>query len=129
MTTGAKQSLSSTEAISVFIKGAVAQQKQGRYFSFVNSVKGRAKFLKELDHSLEKVIVKSKIKLALTESEWNESGYLFLGDGTFGKNIGSIKDTYDNASSEGGWLIISTIGAFGILRPEGRMDDELYIRL
>ena len=121
--------MNSTEAISTFIKGALSRQKHDRYLGFVNSAKGQTKFLKELDHSIEKVVDKSKVYKNITDSEWNESGYLFSSNGVFGKSVENIKAAYDSAIWDGGWLIINESGVFGILRPEGRMDDELYIRL
>ena len=121
--------MTNTEAISKFIKGSLAKQKHERYLGLISSQKGRIKFLKELDHSIDKVMDTAKFKESLTESEWNEIGYLYSSNGVFGKCVENIQVAYEGASWDGGWLIINEAGTAGILRPEGRMDDELYIRL
>lgn len=121
--------MNSTEAISNFIKGAVAKQKHERYLGFICSLKGQVKFLRELDHSIEKIMVKEKIKASISENEWSESGYLYSSNGVFGEEVENIKAAYEGAPWNGGWLIIDRNGKFGILRPEGKMDDELYVRI
>ena len=121
--------MNNVEALSNFIKGAVSKQKIARYLGFIGSPKGQVKFLKELDHSLEKVLTENKIKNNITEKEWSESGYLFSSNGVFGESVQNIKAAYEASQWDGGWLLIDSSGKFGILRSEGKMDDELYIRL
>ena len=118
-----------TNAIRNFIKGAFAKQKQERYLGFIMNPKGQVKFLKELDHTIEKVIDTTKVKPSITESEWNECGYLFSSNGVFGESVENIKAAYEEAPWDGGWLMIDRAGKFGIFRPEWKMDDEISIKL
>ena len=117
------------DALSKLLKGTLTKSKKERYLGFISSKKGRNKFLHELDHSIEKYFIDSKKILKLTDTEWNESGFLFTSSGEFGLSVKNLKAAYEKTPWDGGWLLVNNSGSFGVLRPEGRMDDEFYIKL
>ena len=121
--------MTETNALSTFLKGVLSKQKKERYLGFISNKKGQVKFLHDLDHSIEESIIESHKVAELTQQEWKESGYLFTSSGEFGKPVENLKTAYDSAPWEGGWLLINNSGSFGVLRPEGRIDDEIYIKL
>lgn len=116
-------------ALSVFLKGALVKEKQDRYLGFISSKKGREKFLRDLDHAIEGYIVASRKVSELKQQQWNENGYLFTSRGIFGEPVENLKAAYESASWDGGWLLVSHSGTIGVFRPEGRIDDEMYIEL
>lgn len=121
--------MDAVESITLFIQRVVAKEKQERYAGFVGNKKNRKKFLNTLDHALASEIDTSKSVKALSDKEWSNSGFLYSSDGTFGLELGSLKEGYDKASPYGGWLILSQSGRLAIFRPEGKIDDELYFKL
>ena len=112
-----------------FLRGCVAKQKRERYAALVNSKKGRKKFLSALDHDLERDIDQTKVIRRIPESEWPKSCTFYSSQGSFGILVASIQQAYENAPWYGGWLIVSASGMCGVYRPEGRIDNESYIKL
>jgi hypothetical protein len=121
--------MDAVESVTLFIQRVVAKEKRERYVGFVGSTKNRGKFLDTLDHALASEMDISKAVKAFSDNEWNNSGFLYSSDGTFGIELGSLKEGYDKASPYGGWLILSQSGLIAILRPEGKIDEELYFKL
>ncbi len=121
--------MESTEYLAKFIREAVIKTKRERYVGYLANKKGKAKFLATLDHDLERDIVTSKAVKELSEDEWSSSAVFFSSQGAYEVQSDTIKQAYDNAPWEGGWLILNEAGNYGVYRPEGRMDDELYIKL
>jgi len=115
--------------IYTFIKGAVQKHKQERYIGFLSSKKRQLKLLASLDHDLARDLNSNKEVDGLSESEWKSPCVLYSNQGAFGKLHVSIKRVYEELPWEGGWLIISECGEFGVYRPEGRIDDELFIKI
>ncbi len=123
------QNMESTEHLAKFIREAVCKPKRERYAGYLANKKGKLKFLAALDHDLEKDIKLSKSVKELSENDWSRSGVFYSSRGAYAIHSETIKQAYENAPWEGGWLILSKTGKYGIYRPEGRMDDELYIKL
>lgn len=117
------------EAVTKFINHAVVNHRRERYLGFISGAKSRHKFLDALDHLLASQLDESLAVGALSEAEWRQPGYLYSSDGIFGGEIGSLRDGYEHAPDEGGWLIVGQSASAAIFRPEGRIDDELYFRL
>ncbi len=121
--------MGAVEAVTLFIRGMVAKGKRDRYAGYVSATKSRRKFLDALDHALSSEIVPARVVATLSEKDWSQPGFLYASDGTFGMAVKSLRDGYDSASPYGGWLILSQSAGVAIFRPEGRVDDELYLRL
>lgn len=121
--------MNAVESVSLFIQRLVAKEKRDRYVEFVSKEKNREKFLRTLDHALVSEIYTSKAVKSIDEKKWNESGFLYSSDGTFGLELSSLREGYDKASPYGGWLLINQSGDVAIFRPEGKIDDELYFKL
>ncbi len=121
--------MEAVEAITLFIQGMVAKGKRDRYAGFVSATKNRRKFLDALDHALGSEIDPARVVATLSEKDWSQPGFLYASDGTFGMAVRSLKEGYDSASPYGGWLIFSQSAGVAIFRPEGKIDDELYLRL
>lgn len=109
--------------------GAVVSNKQQRILGFLNTPKGRTKFAKSLSHDLVKVLDKSKISSKPSESDLSQDGYLYCSNGVSSSTCDKLSNLYGKAPWEGGWLIVSKDGNLAIYRPEGRIDDELCIKL
>ncbi len=121
--------MQSTENLAKFIREVVIKTKRDRYAGYLANKKGKAKFLAALDHDLERDIETSKTVKELSENEWSRSAVFYSSQGAYGVQSKTIKQAYENAPWEGGWLILSETGNYCVYRPEGRMDDELYIKL
>ena len=119
--------MTNTEALCIFLQGAMSKQERDRYLELISSKKGQEKFLRDLDHSIESHIFESCKVEELTQQQWNQAGYLFTSRGVFGQPVEMLRTTYESAPWDGGWLLIGQSGIFGIFRPEGRIDDEIYI--
>jgi len=120
--------MDAVEAITLFIQRIGPKEKRERYTGFVSNKKNRKKFLDALDHDLVAEIDNSKAINKLDEKEWNQPGFLYSSNGTFGEEITSLKAGYDKASPYGGWLILSQSARIAVFRPEGKIDDELYFK-
>ncbi len=121
--------MEAVEAVTLFIQRVVAKEKRERYAGFVSAKKSRKKFLDALDHALASEIDTAKAVATLSEKDWSQAGFLYSSDGTFGMEVVSLKDAYEGASPYGGWLILSQSASVAIFRSEGKIDDELYLRL
>ncbi len=118
-----------SEGLESFIKRAVIKSKRDRYLGFLTSAKGRMKFAKSLDHDFETVLDESKFVQNLERSELDQPGDLFCSNGVTSNTSTSMYDLYGKAPWEGGWLLINKKGNIAIYRPEGRIDEELCVRL
>lgn len=118
-----------SEGLESFIKRSVIKSKRDRYLGFLASVKGQIKFAKSLDHDFEKVLDDSKFVQKIERNELEQPGDLFCSNGVTNNTAISMYDLYGKAPWEGGWLLINKEGNLAIYRPEGRIDDELCIRL
>ena len=112
-----------------FLKGCVAKHEQDRYSALVSKKKGQKKFLSALDHDLERDIDQTKVIDRFPETEWMKNCTFYSSQGSYGIPVATIRQAYDNAPWDGGWLIVSASGMCGVYRPEGRIDDEKYIKL
>ncbi len=118
-----------SKGLEVFIKKAVVKTKRERYLGFLKSTKGQIKFAKSLDHDLEKALDNSKYVSEIGRSELEQNGELFCSNGVTNNTDTSMYNLYGKAPWEGGWLLINKQGTLAIYRPEGRIDDELFIKL
>ncbi|MCU7920531.1 MAG: hypothetical protein KZQ95_19570 [Candidatus Thiodiazotropha sp. (ex Epidulcina cf. delphinae)] len=124
-----KKNMDISEGLESFIKRSVIKSKRDRYLGFLASVKGQIKFAKSLDHDFEKVLDDSKFVQKIERNELEQPGDLFCSNGVTNNTAISMYDLYGKAPWEGGWLLINKEGNLAIYRPEGRIDDELCIRL
>jgi hypothetical protein len=111
-----------------FIERAVVAARRERWAGFAAKQATHAKFLDGLDHALANVIDKSLAVANLTSADWAEPGWRYTSDGNFGGEVQTLREGYDTASPYGGWLLLSASGRLAILRPEGRQDDEVFLR-
>lgn len=117
------------DLIATFVKNVINKNKQNRYIGFLSTEKGHKKFLASLDHDLERDL-KDKLPIEkFSELEWAANCFLYSSGGEFNSPQVSFKTAYENAPWDGGWLLISDSGKRAIFRPEGRIDDELFIKL
>ena len=117
------------ETLTKFMRSIVTKQKRDRYAGYIVSEKGRKKFLASLDHDLEKDIEPKVIVQSLSDIQWNSPAVLFSSAGAINAEFSSLRYAYDEAPWEGGWLAISASGTYGVYRPEGKTDNEVFIKL
>ena len=60
--------MTTLEAAANFIAHAIHRTKRKRYLNFIHTEKGQAKFLRDLDHQIEKYVTTSKIIKKLPEN-------------------------------------------------------------
>ena len=118
-----------TEGLEHFINNALLKSKRDRILGFLVNEKNHKKFYSALDHDFEKCIDTKKIIKKLTESELNQVGNLYCSNGVTDNSETPMVNLYGKAPWEGGWLLINKTGTLGIYRPEGRIDDEIHIKL
>jgi hypothetical protein len=112
-----------------FINKALIKSKRERLVGFLSSAKGHVKFCKALSHDLEKYLDQAKFVSKFSESELEQPGDLYCSNGVTNDNEDLMVNLYGKAPWEGGWLLLNKLGTIAIYRPEGRIDDELYIKL
>jgi len=112
-----------------FINQAVVKSKRDRFIGFLSSSKGQTKFSKSLDHELVKYLNKSKFTSKFSQSELEQIGDIYCSNGVTNNSEDTMANLYGKAPWEGGWLLLNKSGSIAIYRPEGRTDDELYIKL
>lgn len=116
-------------SLAKFITAIVKKPRRGRYLSFLANEKRKKKLLASLDHDLERDIEPKVLAQSLSEEEWLSPAVLFSSTGALNIEFLSLREAYEEASWEGGWLIIGTSATYGIYRPEGWADRELAIKL
>jgi len=121
--------MNEVDALSVFLGGVISKPKRDRYLNLSSREKGKENFLLDLSHVLKRHLVRSCKVVGLSEHEWNDNGYLFTSEHEFGKQVDKLKMAYDAAPWSGGWLLINSSGSSGVLRSDGRIDDEIFLRL
>jgi len=117
------------EGLFFFLSSALVKSKRERFLGFLKNGKGQKKFARSLDHDLFKFLDKNLFVTKLSEKVLSQSGNLFCSNGINSNSESSMIDLYGKAPWEGGWLLISKSGKFAIYRPEGRIDDEIHIKL
>lgn len=123
------QNMNISKGLKAFLNKAVVNSKRYRYLDLIKSTKGQRKFAKSLDHDFENALDKSKIVDEIERSELEQNGQLFCSNGVTNNTDTSMYNLYGKAPWEGGWLLINKEGTLAIYRPEGRIDNELYIKL
>ncbi len=118
-----------TDGLKYFIGSALVKSKRERFIGFLSNAKSHKKFLASLDHDLEKLLDCSKIVFDISMIDMEEQGDLYCSNGVSNDSDSSMENLYDKAPWEGGWLLINKQGSSAIYRPEGRIDDEIYIKL
>ena len=112
-----------------FLREALIKNKRDRFLGFLSSTKGQMKFSKTLDHDFEKHLDSTKFVSNIPERELEQSGDLFSSNGVTNESNDSMANLYGKAPWEGGWLLLNKLGTVAIYRPEGKIDNELYIKL
>ena len=115
--------------LELFLSKALIKAKRERFLSFLGSDKGQIKFAKSLSHDLVKFIDPSKVVSKFSEIELKQEGNLYCSNGVTNDSIDTMINLYGKAPWEGGWLLVNKQGTMAIYRPEGKIDDELYIKL
>ncbi|MCU7829423.1 MAG: hypothetical protein KZQ85_10190 [Candidatus Thiodiazotropha sp. (ex Myrtea sp. 'scaly one' KF741663)] len=118
-----------SEGLEPFIKKAVIKSKRERYLGFIVSKKGQIKFARSLDHDFEKVLDDSKFINKIERNELEQLGDLYCSNGVTNDSPSSMYNLYGKAPWEGGWLLVNKAGTLAIYRPEGRIDNEICIKL
>ncbi len=118
-----------TDGLKYFVSSALVKSKRERFVGFLSNTKGHKKFLGSLDHDLEKLLDSSKIVSDISKIDMEQQGDLYCSNGVANNSDLSMVNLYDKAPWEGGWLLINKQGSLAIYRPEGRIDDEIYIKL
>ncbi len=112
-----------------FINRALVKNKRDRFRGYLASERGHRKFAHSLDHDLEKALDTSHFVAKLSDKELKQQGDLYCSNGVTNDCEASMFDLYGKAPWEGGWLLLNIEGTFAIYRPEGRIDDEIHIKL
>jgi hypothetical protein len=115
--------------LSDFLQSIVQKHRRDRYAGYLTTEKGKKKWLAALDHDFERAIDPRKVVKTLSEEEWSSAAVFFSSAGDFQVAYESTRKAYDNAPWEGGWLIVGSTGKFGVYRPEGGADGELFVKL
>ncbi|UCE90335.1 MAG: hypothetical protein JSW10_05845 [Pseudomonadota bacterium] len=95
----------------------------------MNNPKNHKKFSSSLDHDFFGYLDKSKFVPKLSESEMEQEGNLYCSNNVTNNSSDTMSNLYGKAPWEGGWLLINKGGTVGICRPEGKIDDEIFIKL
>ena len=118
-----------TDGLKFFINSALVNSKRERFIGFLSNTKSHKKFLVSLDHDLEKFLDGSKVVSNISKIDMEQQGDIYCSNGEANNTNSSMVTLYDEAPWEGGWLLINKQGSSTIYRPEGRVDDEIYIKL
>ncbi len=112
-----------------FISQALVKNRRDRFRGFLSSKKGHQKFASSLDHDLEKALDNSNFVAKLSDKELQQRGELYCSNGVTNDSEVLMVDLYGKAPWEGGWLLLNKDGTLAIYRPEGKIDDEIHIKL
>lgn len=112
-----------------FLKNALLKNRCDRILEFLASEKNHKKFSSTLSHDFLGFLDATKFITKLSDSEMNEVGDLYCANGVTSDSEASLVNLYGKAPWEGGWLLVNKKGTLGIYRPEGRIDDEIHIKL
>ena len=118
-----------SRGLELFLSEALIKSKRERFLNFLGSDKGQIKFAKSLSHDLEKFIEPTKVVSRFSGSELKQQGNLYCSNGVTNDSFDTMINLYGKAPWEGGWLLVNKQGTLAIYRPEGKIDDELYIKL
>lgn len=118
-----------SEGLKFFLSAALIKTKRDRFIGFLSNNKGHIKFARSLDHDLIKSLNTDLFVKKISENEMTEQGDLYCSNGVTNNSESSMVDLYGKAPWDGGWLLISKSGKIAIHRPEGRIDDEIHIKL
>ena len=129
MAVRATSTMNISKGLEYFISNALVKNKRDRFKGFLSSDKGHKKFARSLDHDFEKAIDKSTFVTSIDKKEMEQAGNLYCSNGVTNDSDTSMADLYGKAPWEGGWLLLNKEGTFAIYRPEGRIDDQIYIKL
>ncbi len=112
-------------ALQRFLKGALLQ-KHDRYLGFVAKPKSRSKFLRAIDHDLEREL-DGALRIANLPAGRPIKGFRFAPPDDFGSPVSDLRQLL--RSSEDSFLAVSEDGQYGILSPETYIDDRAVYRL
>ena len=118
-----------SEGLKFFLGTALIKAKRERFLGFLSNSKGHKKLASSLDHDLAKFLDTTLFVKKISEKEMTQLGDLYCSNGVTSNSESSMLDLYGKAPWDGGWLLISKSGKIAIHRPEGRIDDEIHIKL
>ena len=118
-----------SDGLRKFIDNAILKPKHERVTGFISNSKNHVKLARSLDHEFIKFLDKSNFRNSIDINSSNELGFLYCSNGVSSENETRIAELYGKAPWEGGWLIVNLTGDFAIYRPEGKIDDEVFIEL
>ena len=93
------------------------------------SPRGTKKFLASLSHDFVRALDRTYVVERVDDDALDQLGELYRSDGTTSTGAMSMRQLYDEAPWEGGWLLIGATGTIGVHRPEGWIDDEVWMRV
>ncbi|MDP7592126.1 MAG: hypothetical protein QF552_05400 [Litorilituus sp.] len=112
-----------------FINKAILKPKREHVLAFLANTKNHIKFARTLDHEFMNLLDKSNFKDSIDINSSNDLGFLYCSNGFSTETETRIGELYGQAPWEGGWLIVNLSGTFAIYRPDGKIDDEVFIEL
>lgn len=110
-----------------FIDKAIVNSKRNRVLGFTSSPKKFHKFANLLNHEFLNILDHTKFIPPFDINASKQSGFLICSNGVFNECEKGFSELYGKAPWEGGWLIINSSGNYAIYRPEGKIDNEVYI--
>ena len=116
-------------AFLVFVDGALAPDKGRRLAALAESRKGQKKILAGLYHEFDIALRSSCIKESAREGMQPKPCFVFHSSKDFGEPCDSVSEACDNLALDDGWLVLLQDGSAGIVRPEGRLDDEKVVAI
>ena len=119
--------MSNTDPLVKFLSISLIKQRRDRYLTLIRNSRGQKTFLKSLDHDIENAVDRTLLVEKLPTAVWKEACLYYSSSGGYGIEFETVKAAYDEAPWEGGWLLLSKSGKSGVIRPEGRIDDEMLI--
>jgi len=118
-----------SEGLRKFVNNGVMKQEHDRVIRYISVATNHVKFARLLDHEFLSMLDKSNFRECIDINLSNELGYLYCSNEISSERETRIAELYGTAPWEGGWLIVNLSGSFAIYRPEGEIDNEVFIEL
>jgi len=118
-----------SEGLRKFIDKSVLKQDHDSVIRYISAATNHVKFARILKHEFLSMLDKSNFRECIDINFSNELGFLYCSNGISSERETRIAELYGTAPWEGGWLIVNLTGCFAIYRPEGEIDNEVFIEL
>ena len=112
-------------ALQTFLSGALLR-KRDRYLGFVAKPKTRSRFLRTIDHDLEREL-DGALRIAHLPVDRPIKGFRFAPPDEFGSPVSDLRQLLQ--SCDDSFLAVSEDGQYGVLSPETYIDDRAVYRL